>query len=86
MTSYMRTAMLLAGMTALFLAIGYMIGGQGGMMMALLFAVGTNLFAYWNSDKMVLRMYGARQVDAATAPQFHGMIQQLSARAGQRRE
>ena len=82
MTSYMRTAMLLAGMTALFLAIGYMIGGQGGMMMALLFAVGTNLFAYWNSDKMVLRMYGARQVDAATAPQFHGMIQQLSARAG----
>ena len=82
MTSYFRTAVLLAGMTALFLAIGYMIGGQGGMMMALLFAVGTNLFAYWNADKMVLRMYGARQVDAATAPQFHGMIQQLSARAG----
>jgi heat shock protein HtpX len=51
-------------------------------MMALLFAVGTNLFAYWNADKMVLRMYGARQVDGATAPQFYGMIQQLSARAG----
>src|SRR3954452_5014314 len=81
MTSYFRTAVLLAGMTALFLAIGYLIGGQGGMMMALLFAVGTNLFAYWNADKMALRMYGARQVDGATAPQFYGMIQQLSARA-----
>jgi heat shock protein HtpX len=52
------------------------------MMMALLFAVGTNLFAYWNSDKMVLRMYGARQVDAATAPQFYRMIQELAQRAG----
>ena len=82
MTSYMRTAVLLAGMTALFLAIGYMIGGQGGMLMALLFAVGTNLFAYWNSDKMVLRMYGAREVDARSAPQFHGLVQQLSQRAG----
>ncbi|QQP89360.1 zinc metalloprotease HtpX [Skermanella rosea] len=82
MTSYFRTAILLAGMTALFLAIGYLIGGQGGMLMALLFAVGTNLFAYWNSDKMVLRMYGAREVDARSAPQFHGLVQQLSQRAG----
>ncbi|WP_158047673.1 zinc metalloprotease HtpX [Skermanella pratensis] len=82
MTSYFRTATLLAGMTALFLAIGYLIGGQGGMLMALLFAVGTNLFAYWNSDKMVLRMYGAREVDARSAPQFYGMVQQLSQRAG----
>ncbi|UEM20921.1 zinc metalloprotease HtpX [Skermanella mucosa] len=82
MTSYFRTAILLAGMTALFLAIGYLIGGQGGMLMALLFAVGTNLFAYWNSDKMVLRMYGAREVDARSAPQFYGMVQQLSQRAG----
>ena len=82
MTSYFRTAILLAGMTALFLAVGYLIGGQGGMLMALLFAVGTNLFAYWNSDKMVLRMYGAREVDARSAPQFHGLVQQLSQRAG----
>src|SRR3954467_8563917 len=82
MTSYFRTAVLLAGMTALFLAIGYAIGGQGGMMMALLSARATNLFAYWNADKMVLRMYGARKGDAATAPQFHGMVHQLSARAG----
>ena len=64
--NYFRTAVLLAGMTALFL--GDRVSDrrcQGGMMMALLFAVGTNLFAYWNADKMVLRMYGARQVDAA---------------------
>lgn len=82
MTSYFRTAILLAGMTALFLAVGYLIGGQGGMLMALLFAVGTNLFAYWNSDKMVLRMYGAREVDDRSAPQFHAMVRQLSQRAG----
>jgi len=82
MTSYLRTAVLLAGMTALFLAIGYLIGGQGGMLMALLFAIGTNLFAYWNSDRMVLRMYGAREVDGNSAPQLHGLIQQLSQRAG----
>ncbi|EWY42417.1 heat shock protein HtpX [Skermanella stibiiresistens SB22] len=82
MTSYFRTATLLAGMTALFLVIGYLIGGQGGMVMALLFAVGTNLFAYWNADKMVLRMYGAREVDGTTAPQFHGLVRQLSQRAG----
>ncbi|WP_119679295.1 zinc metalloprotease HtpX [Indioceanicola profundi] len=82
MSGYFRTAMLLAGLTGLFLAVGYLIGGQGGMMIALLFAVGTNVFAYWNSDKMVLRMYGARQVDARTAPEFHGMIEQLSRNAG----
>jgi heat shock protein HtpX len=82
MSSTMRTAVLLAGMTALFLGAGYLIGGQSGMLIALLFALGTNLFAYWNSDKMVLSMYGARQVDAATAPQYYGIVQQLSQRAG----
>lgn len=81
MSGYFRTAMLLAGLTALFLAVGYMIGGQGGMMIALLFAIGTNAFAYWNSDKMVLRMYGARQVDARTAPEFYAMVERLSRRA-----
>ena len=62
--------------------VGYLIGGAGRHDDGLLFAVGTNLFAYWNADKMVLRMYGAREVDAATAPQFYGMVQQLGAGAG----
>jgi heat shock protein HtpX len=79
--SVARTAILLAGLTALFLAVGYVIGGQGGMLIALLIAVATNAFAYWNSDKMVLRMYGARQVDARAAPELHGLVEQLAHRA-----
>ena len=58
--NYARTALLLAGMTGLFLAAGFMLGGEGGMLLALVVACGMNLFAYWNSDKMVLRMYGAQ--------------------------
>ncbi|MCJ8143966.1 zinc metalloprotease HtpX [Ancylobacter sp. A5.8] len=63
------------------MGVGFMIGGQGGMMIALLFAAGMNIFSYWNSDRMVLSMYGARQVDRASAPEFYGMIEELSARA-----
>ncbi|MCU0831286.1 MAG: zinc metalloprotease HtpX [Rhizobiaceae bacterium] len=77
-----KTMMLLAVMTALFMAVGYSIGGQGGMMVALLFAGGMNLFAWWNSGNMVLRMHGARQVDARTAPELHDMVERLAARAG----
>jgi heat shock protein HtpX len=76
-----RTGLLLAGLTGLFLAIGYLIGGQGGMVLAFLFAAGTNLFAYWNADKMVLRMQGARQIDRSSAPEFYDVIANLSARA-----
>jgi heat shock protein HtpX len=82
MGGYFRTALLLAGLTGLFLAVGFMLGGKGGMMIALGLALATNLFAYWNADRMVLGMYGARQVDAATAPQFYGMVQRLAQRAG----
>ena len=60
---YFRTAILLAAMTALFMGIGYLIGGQTGMVIAFLVAAAMNLFAYWNSDKVVLSMYGAREVD-----------------------
>lgn len=80
--NYFRTGMLLAGMTALFLVAGYLIGGQAGMLMAFGIAVATNAFAYWNSDKMVLAMYRARPVDAATAPEFHGIVARLAANAG----
>ncbi|TNB46381.1 zinc metalloprotease HtpX [Martelella lutilitoris] len=77
-----RTAMLIAFMTALFMAIGFMIGGRGGMMIALMIAAGMNMFSYWNSDKMVLRMYGAREVDASTAPEYYNLVRELSERAG----
>ena len=78
----MRTAMLLAAMTALFMGVGYLIGGTGGMMIALVIAAGMNLFSYWNADKMVLSAYRAVEVDARTAPEFHRIVSELSQRAG----
>ncbi|MFC4351989.1 zinc metalloprotease HtpX [Fodinicurvata halophila] len=79
--SYFRTALLLAAMTGLFLAVGFMLGGQTGMLIALAIAVAMNFYAYWNSDKVVLRMYKARQVDRQEAPQFYGIVEQLVERA-----
>ncbi len=79
--STFKTSILLAGLTALFLTIGYLIGGQAGMLIAFLFAAGTNLFAYWNGDKMVLRMQGARQIDRSAAPEFHDLVAELAHRA-----
>ncbi|QDX27078.1 zinc metalloprotease HtpX [Sphingomonas suaedae] len=76
-----KTTMLLAALTALFMALGFTIGGRGGMILALLFAVGMNLFTYWNADKIVLKMHGAREVDAASAPEFHGLVAGLAQRA-----
>ncbi len=66
--SYFRTAILLAGLTGLFMGVGYLIGGASGAMIALVVAAGMNLFAYWNSDRMVLSMHGAQEVDARSAP------------------
>ena len=79
--NYARTALLLAAMTGLFLAVGFLIGGQSGMMIALVIALATNLFAYWNADRMVLRMHGALEVDAASAPQLHAIVAGLAQRA-----
>jgi len=78
----MRTAMLLAFMTALFMGVGYMIGGQSGMLIAFLIAAAMNFFSYWNSDRMVLAAYHAQEVDEATAPEFYRMVRDLSANAG----
>ncbi len=80
--SYFRTAILLAAMTALFMGIGFLIGGQTGMIVALVVAGGMNLWAYWNSDKAVLRMYGAREVDQRTAPELYDIVRQLAKNAG----
>ena len=77
-----RTAMLLAFMTALFMGAGYMIGGQTGMTVALFAAAGMNFFSWWNSGRMVLSAYRARKVDAATAPEFYRAIEDMSRRAG----
>ncbi|WP_395681295.1 zinc metalloprotease HtpX [Inquilinus sp.] len=81
MSGYIRTAVLLAALTALFMAAGWLLGGRGGMMIALLVAVGMNLFAYWNADKMVLRMHNAREVDARTAPDFYNLVARLAEQA-----
>jgi heat shock protein HtpX len=78
----LRTGLLMAGMMGLFLAAGWLIGGQQGMFIAFLMATGMNVFAYWNADKMVLRMYGARQVDRREAPEFYGLIEELARNAG----
>jgi heat shock protein HtpX len=80
--NYFRTAILLATLTALFMAIGYLIGGGKGAMIALVFAAATNLFAYWNSDRMVLSTYGAHQVDQHAAPELVDMVAELARRAG----
>ena len=80
--SLFRTGLLLAALTGLFVGVGYIIGGQGGMMIAFLIAVAMNFFAYWNSDQLVLRLHGAREVDAASAPQLHDIVRTLAGRAG----
>ncbi|NRP17119.1 hypothetical protein LPJGGPFB_00336 [Ensifer adhaerens] len=77
-----RTAMLLAVMTALFMAVGFAIGGRGGMMIAFVMAAGMNFFSYWNSDRMVLRMYRAQEVDERSAPEYYGIVRDLAANAG----
>ena len=79
--NYFRTGMLLAAMTGLFLAIGYLTGGQGGMLAAFGIALAMNVFSYWNSDKMVLRMHGAQEVDAQSAPEYYDTVRQLAGNA-----
>lgn len=76
-----RTFMLLAALTALFLAIGGLLGGEMGMLLALVVAGGINFFAYWNSDKLVLRMYNAQPIDEREAPGLHRLIADLARRA-----
>jgi heat shock protein HtpX len=82
MFNLMKTAILMAAITALFMAIGRLLGGNSGMMLALIVALGMNFFSYWFSDKIVLRMYNAHEVDDSTAPQFVGMVRELAQRAG----
>ena len=77
----LRTGLLLAVMTGLFVAVGALVGGSQGVLIAFGIALAMNAFAYWNSDKVLLRMYGARQVDAASAPELFRMIERLAQNA-----
>jgi heat shock protein HtpX len=80
--NFIKTAMLIAVMTALFMLVGYGVGGSGGMVIALVIAFAMNVFSWWNSDKMVLRMQNAVEADEANAPEFFSIIRALSERAG----
>jgi len=77
-----RTTVLLAALTALFMVVGYFIGGTGGMMIAFIFALLTNLFGYWNSDKLVLRMQNAVPVERSRVPELYDMVDILARKAG----
>jgi len=80
--SYARTAILLAALTALFMGVGFLLGGTSGMLIALAIAAAMNVFAWWNSGNMVLRYYKAREVTAQTQPSFHRLVEQLAKNAG----
>ncbi len=82
MFNLVKTAILMAAITALFIVVGGMLGGEQGMLMALLIAIGMNFFSYWFSDTMVLKMTNAQQVDERSAPQFYALVKELSGKAG----
>jgi heat shock protein HtpX len=82
MFNLLKTAVLMAAITALFMLIGAYVGGRQGMVIALVVALGLNFFSYWFSDKLVLKMYNAREVDETSAPQFYRMVAELVQRAG----
>jgi heat shock protein HtpX len=82
MNGYLRTAVLLAGLTALFVGLGYLLGGRSGMVIAFLVACATNLWAYWNSDRVVLSMHNAQPIGPQDAPRLYQMASELAARAG----
>ena len=77
----MRTGLLMAALMGLFLAVGYLLGREQGMFIAFLVAAGMNFFAYWNADKMILRMHGARQIDGQSAPEFYALVTELARKA-----
>lgn len=79
--NWLKTSILMAGILALFGVVGGMLGGKTGMLLALVFGGAMNLWAYWFSDKMVLRMYNAREVDGSTSPYLYNMVADLARRA-----
>ncbi|MBP9915513.1 MAG: zinc metalloprotease HtpX [Thiobacillaceae bacterium] len=82
LNNWLKTTLLMAAIVALFGAVGMMLGGATGMLVALVLGGAMNLWAYWNSDKMVLRMYRAREAGPDDAPEFHAIVAELAGRAG----
>jgi heat shock protein HtpX len=80
--NYFKTAILLAGMTALLMGVGFLVGGKAGALIALVIAGAINLYSYWNSDQAVLSMAGAQEVDERSAPELYGMVRGLADNAG----
>ena len=80
--NWFKTGLLMAAIMALFGMVGAVLGGGQGMLLALVFGLGVNLWAYWFSDTMVLKLYRAQQVDATSAPQLYNTVGELAARAG----
>src|SRR5262245_1000278 len=80
--NYLRTTILLAGLTALFMVVGYLIGGPNGSLIAFFFAAATNFITYWNADRLVLSTQGAHEVDKHAAPEFVHLVAELADRAG----
>jgi heat shock protein HtpX len=81
MSNMLKTGVLLGVLTALFVVIGYALGGQQGMVVAFALAVAMNMFSYWFSDKIVLAMYGARPISEAEAPRLYAIVRRLATRA-----
>ena len=79
--NFAKTAMLLAMLTAIFVAMGAVVGGEQGMVIAFLAALAMNLFSLWNADTLVLRMHGAQEVDAQSAPDYYNLVAELARRA-----
>jgi heat shock protein HtpX len=80
--NWMKTGMLMAGIVALFGVVGALLGGGQGMVLALAMGAAMNLWAYWFSDRMVLSLYRAQEVDATSAPQLFALVRELAGRAG----
>ena len=78
----LKTAVLMSLLTILLVMAGGVVGGKHGMTMAFIMAAGMNFFSYWFSDKMVLSMYGAREITEAEDPRFYGLVRNLAQRAG----
>jgi heat shock protein HtpX len=81
-SNFLKTGLLLTALTAIFVGMGALVGGTTGMLVAFVVAVGMNLITYWKSDKLVLRISGAKEVDATTAPAFYGLVKELATNAG----
>jgi heat shock protein HtpX len=82
MSNTLKTTILFGAMTGLVVAIGAWVGGQSGMLVALLIAAVINFVSYWFSDKLLMRLYGAREVGAAEEPRLHQVVRQLASAAG----